>query len=165
MATGNQRSQIMITSDFQHRLIFSTLLIALIALNGILLLAGWLDSRLGDSVVVVDVFRVSVAILEVLTVIVVYFVSRRISFHIAGPVYAVERTLRQMSEGNLTQRLTLRKGDQFLEAAEVINQVLDTCQLKLSDIQADLEKGEGLSPQQREELQKKLSWFITREET
>jgi len=47
MAKSNQRSQIMIKSDFQHRLIFSTLLIALIALNGILLLAGWLDSRLG----------------------------------------------------------------------------------------------------------------------
>lgn len=164
MATRNQRSQIMIKSDFQHRLIFSTLLIALIALNGILLAAGWLDSRFGDSVVVVDVFRLSVAVLEVLTVIVVYFVSRKISFHIAGPVYALERTLRQMSEGNLTQRLKLRKGDQFLEAAEVINEALETYQAKLLEVQDSLENNETISPEQKKELQDKLSWFVTRAE-
>lgn len=161
MTKKYQRSQIMIKSDFQHRLIFSTLLIALIALNGILIVAGWLDSRFGDSVVVVDVFRLSVGVLEVLTVIVVYFVSRRISFHIAGPVYAVERTLKNMGEGDLTQRLVLRRGDQFLEAAEVVNELLENYQGRLAAMQVVVAENQELTGQHRAVLEEQLSFFVT----
>jgi len=161
---NNQRSQIMIKSDFQHRLILSTLLIALISLNVILIAAGWLDSRYGDRIVVVDVFRFSVGALEIMTVAIVFFISRKISFHIAGPVYAVERTLRQMSEGNLTQRLTLRKGDQFSEAAEVINELLANYQSRLARAQALLASDQELTADQRRELAEHLGWFVTRHE-
>ena len=159
----NQRSQIMIKSHFQQRLILSTLLITLIALNGILIIAGLLDARFGGNVVV-DIFRLSVAVMEIMTVIIVFFISRRISFHIAGPVYAVERTLRHMAEGSLTQRLNLRKGDQFGEVAEVINEVLAAYQTRIGEAQALLDAGPELTAEQQTRLAEHLRWFATRAE-
>ncbi len=157
----NQRAQIMIKNDFQHRLILSTLLTTLISLNVILLIAGLLDVAIGHKFLLVDVFRTSVAVMEFVAIGVVYLVSRKISFHIAGPVYAIERTLRQMHEGKLFQRLTLRKGDQFTEVADVINELLDNYQGRLLNLKAILDSGQELTPAQRQQLSAELAFFIT----
>jgi hypothetical protein len=69
-----------------------------------------------------------------------------------------------MSEGNLTQRLTLRKGDQFSEAAEVINELLANYQSRLARAQALLASDQELTADQRRELAEHLGWFVTRHE-
>ncbi len=159
---NEQRSKTMIKNEFQHRLILSTLLITLITLNLIIMVATLLDNFYGRSASVVNVFTVSVAVMEIIAVAVVYFVSKRISFQIAGPVYAIERTLGSMSEGNIYQRLTLRDGDHFVEVAEAVNGVLDNYQARIARIQ-ELADGD-LTSEQQQELASLLRWFKTRKE-
>lgn len=163
-AMQNQRSKVMIKNDFQHRLILSTLLITLITLNIIITGATMLDYLYGESAGIFNVFTVSVAVMELLAVAVVYFVSRRISFHIAGPVYAIERTLNSMNEGDVALRLKLRDGDHFTEVADAINDVLGTYQNRIGAMKALVDQEGQLSPEQQRELAEQLSWFVTRKE-
>ncbi len=156
---NNQRSQTMIKNEFQHRLILSTLLITLITLNLIIMAATLLDYFYGNTGGVVNVFTVSVAVMEVVAVAVVYTVSKRISFHIAGPVYAIERSLGFMRDGDIAHRLTLREGDHFAEVADAVNAVLDAYQMKIERMQ-QLVDGEMTSERQQE-LAEHLRWFKT----
>ncbi len=159
---NEQRNKTMIKNEFQHRLILSTLLITLITLNLIIISATLLDYFFGSPSGIFNVFTLSVAVMEVVAVVVVYIVSKRISFHIAGPVYAIERTLGFMREGDLAQRLTLRDGDQFAEVAEAVNEVLETYQARVARIQ-DLLDGE-LTDERRQQLVAELGWFRTRQD-
>ncbi len=156
-----QRSKVIIKNDFQHRLILSTLLITLITLNIIITGATLLDYRFGKSGELFDVFTVSIAVMEVVAVAVVFLLSRRISFRIAGPVYAIERTLNAMREGDIALRLKLRDGDHFTEVADAINGLLDNYQGRISKMQALLAQNPELSAEQQRELAEQLSWFTT----
>ena len=120
-----QRKQVIIKNEFQHKLILSTVLITLIALNLVILLASALEQRLGNDGSLFSVFTLTVAGLEIVAVIMVYFISRDISFHIAGPVYAIERTIKGLGEGKLYQVLKLRPRDQFEEVSEELNLVME----------------------------------------
>lgn len=165
MSAQYQRSRIMIKNDFQHSLILSTLLITLISLNFIIIVAGLLDTKFGDQFALFDLFRVSIAVMEVVAVIIVFYVSRKISFHIAGPVYAIERTLKQMREGDLVLRLTLRKGDQFPETADVLNEVLENYQSRIAAVKSVLAANPGMTSEQCQNLlEEHLDWFVTERE-
>ncbi len=156
---NEQRSKIMIKNEFQHRLILSTLLITLITLNLIIMAATLLDYFYGNIAGVINVFTVSVAVMEVIAVAVVYTVSKRISFHIAGPVYAIERSLNFMRDGDIAHRLTLREGDHFGEVADAVNEVLETYQSRIQRLK-ELAEGEMNSDKQQE-LAEQLRWFKT----
>jgi methyl-accepting chemotaxis protein len=116
-----QRKQVIIKNEFQYKLILSTVLITLITLNFIILAASMLEQRLGSEGSLFSVFSLTVAGMEVVAIIIVYFISRDISFHIAGPVYAIERTIKGIAEGNLYQVLKLRPRDQFAEVSGELN--------------------------------------------
>ena len=45
------------------------------------------------------------------------------SHKIAGPIYRIERFLKDMADGNLGQALTLRKGDELVSIADGINDI------------------------------------------
>lgn len=51
----------------------------------------------------------------------------RISHKIAGPIYRMEKDLDEIAKGNLSLRIRLRRGDEFVDLAEKINKVLDKC--------------------------------------
>lgn len=158
----DQRSQVLIKNDFQRNLIFSTLLITLITLNVIIMAAFVIDRMYGTEDAMFSVFNLAVAVMEVVAVVIVYFVGRRISFHIAGPVYAIERTLKQMNEGDLTQTLVLRRQDNFEEVAVTINQVLVNYRERMDRIDAILGDGSNeITPAQAQLLRDELSWFVT----
>jgi len=159
-----KRKQVIIKNQFQRRLILSTLLITLISLNLIILTATLLDRMYGDEGALINVFTISIALMEVLTIVVVFFISRKISFHIAGPVYAIERTLASMREGDVSLRLKLREGDNFSEVAEAINEVLETYQQRFARIQGVLKNNPQLSQEQQNQLMEELSWFTTERE-
>lgn len=121
-----QRKQVIIKNEFQHKLILSTVLITLISLNLIILAASVLEQRLGHEGSLFSVFTLAVAGMEVVAVIMVYFISRDISFHIAGPVYAIERTIKGLAEGNVYQVLKLRPRDQFAEVSVELNEMMQS---------------------------------------
>lgn len=74
------------------------------------------------------------------------------SHKVAGPIYRIERYLKEMAAGDLSQALTLRKGDELVSLAEGINNVrtglvsaidshkdrLDSLLGKVEDIKASL---------------------------
>lgn len=157
---NEQRNKTMIKNEFQHRLILSTLLITLITLNLIIMLATVLDYLYGSSGGVINVFTVSVAVMEIIAVAVVYTVSKRISFHIAGPVYAIERTLGFMRDGDISHRLTLRDGDHFEEVADAVNAVLESYRERIGRMQELMSQGH-LNDEQQRELAELVRWFKT----
>ena len=156
-----QRKQVIIKNEFQYKLILSTLLITLITLNVIIIAAFLLEHAFGSMGLPFSVFNMSVVGMEIAAVVIVFFIGRRISFRIAGPVYALERTLNIMNEGDLTQTLRLRAGDQFVEASEVINGVMGNYRERLATMQGVLAGNDSLTPEQVASLREQLSWFIT----
>lgn len=161
----SRRSQTIIKRKFQQRLIIYVMSIALITINVILMAAELLDTRFGSDTSLFSLFHVSVGLMEVVAVFIIYFVSRRISFRIAGPVYALERTIRAMGEGNLDQTLQLRTRDQFVEVADELNRMMHNYCERIHRAQAlarQLDARE--SSEQSAALQRELDWFVTQSE-
>ncbi|MEP5764964.1 MAG: methyl-accepting chemotaxis protein [Halieaceae bacterium] len=156
-----KRTQVMIKGEFQQRLIMNTLLITLITLNLIILMAFALDNMFGSTDSYFNVFNISVALLELVAVVIVYFIGRKISFQIAGPLYAMERTLYEMEEGNLGMSLKLRPGDEFSDLALAVNEVLTTYRQRVGRIQEIAGTGGELSPQEIRDLRLELRFFNT----
>ena len=156
-----QRKQVIIKNEFQYKLILSTLLITLITLNVIIMAAFLFERTFGSMGLPFNVFNMSVVAMEIVAVVVVFFIGRRISFRIAGPVYALERTLNNMNQGDLVQTLRLRTGDQFVEAADTINAVIGNYRQRLADMQALVESNDSLMPEQVAVLREQLNWFVT----
>jgi signal transduction histidine kinase len=160
----NRRKQIFIKDSFQQQLILKALLCMLISINLIIILAQWLDSSFGAEFYFFSVFNLSVALLEILAFLLVYFIFRKVSFHIAGPVYAIERTLHLMNEGKLNQKLILRQHDQFAEVADAVNSLIENYAERLEIAQALLAADTELTAERRQQLQKQLQWFVTRDQ-
>ena len=157
----NKRKQIIIKNHFQHRLIINTLLMTIVTLNLILVASYFLESVYGSSDSIVNVFTASLGVMELVAIFAVYYISRRISFRIAGPIYAIERTLNSMSEGELSLRLKLRADDYFDEVADALNRVLDIYQARIASAQSRLASGEQLSEREQRRLAQDLNFFIT----
>jgi len=60
--------------------------------------------------------------------------SMQIVFHVAGPLYRLRSVFRQIGQGNLTLRTTLRKGDLLTPEAELVNQMTAQLDAKISAI-------------------------------
>ncbi len=72
------------------------------------------------------VFQVVYCVLALSVVVVVAGISILFTHKIAGPIYKIERSFRQiMDEKDLSQRVFLRTGDELQELAEEINRLLD----------------------------------------
>ena len=114
----------LIKSAFQHELIIKTVLITFITVNIILTVAYLMTGPLFVNSLAIQTFMQYLAGLELISGGAIYFISRRISFHIAGPVYAFERSLKAMGEGDLSLSLVLRKKDSFKEVSDVLNETI-----------------------------------------
>jgi nitrogen fixation/metabolism regulation signal transduction histidine kinase len=58
--------------------------------------------------------------------------SLRIMHHIAGPLYRFKHVFRQISDGNLSIKTTLRQGDYLIPEAELVNQMTAQLQARVS---------------------------------
>lgn len=104
-----------------------------------------------------------------------------LSHRVAGPLYRFERSVEEITKGNLSFRIRLRKKDEAKELAELMNRMIETLSSHLSqirDVTVDIEKGlleardaidkqsdarETINRTLRslEELKKALSYFKT----
>ncbi len=60
-----------------------------------------------------------------------------LSHKIAGPLFRIERTIRNMTSGDLSEHIVLRKGDQLASLADVVNDMSDKLR---QDISANKER-------------------------
>jgi len=155
---NESRNTIMVKDKFQNQMMMQTVLTTFITLNVIVMLSFLLEDQLNNLDYSFNVFSLFVAALELVGIVAVYLFSQRISFRIAGPVYAIERSLRAVHEGDLTVQLKLRDGDYFFEASDTLNQTIHTLRTRvdiMQQISSQLENTDD--PEARDSLQKSLS--------
>lgn len=66
--------------------------------------------------------------------VVISIVSVFLSHRIAGPLYRLEKSVEEISKGNLSFRITLRRKDEVKELADSINGMIDTLSGRIQDI-------------------------------
>ncbi|MCM8819141.1 MAG: hypothetical protein NC915_06685 [Candidatus Omnitrophica bacterium] len=64
-------------------------------------------------------------ILCLLFLLVVFYFEIRFLHRIAGPLYRIEKVLKDLSEGKNVEKIKLRKKDFYKSLAETVNQVID----------------------------------------
>lgn len=64
-------------------------------------------------------------------VLFVIIISAILSHKMAGPIYRFEQTFRQIAKGDFSQRVHLRKGDQFIEMQDEFNKMMDRVQAEI----------------------------------
>jgi len=74
-------------------------------------------------------FRILVSMLVVSPIVVCLGIY--LSHKIAGPLFRIERVLDDMSKGDLSERIRLRKGDEMVSLANSVNRLTDSLSLTI----------------------------------
>ena len=148
-----KRRTYFIKKSFQAGFILKFCLVILagiIASTGILffLSSGTLTSSFQDSRLVVK--NTSLAILPLvlytnlitlgLITVASIAVTLLVSHKFAGPLFRFEKDLEEISNGNLTKRIRLRKKDQMMDFAESMNNMTDSLHTKMLDVQVGIDQ-------------------------
>ena len=156
--TFMRRRQYFIKKSFQARFIigFTALLIIQSALIGVLfmrmssqtLTTGYSGSRFlidkTSSFFLLNFVIVSVSV-AVAMLIAGCLVFVYLSHRIAGPLYRFEHGLKELSEGNLKERITLRKTDQLAELQDAVNQAAAKIENRVKEIKKNLGEADLLA--------------------
>ena len=70
----------------------------------------------------------------IFSLIVIALHSIRTSHKIAGPLYRFDRLFESIKEGNLSQKISLRKGDYLINEMDNINEMLESLQIRVQEI-------------------------------
>jgi len=62
----------------------------------------------------------------------VVLISAVLSHKMAGPVYRFEQTCKAIAKGDFSQRVHLRKGDQFMELQDDFNKMMDRVEAEIN---------------------------------
>lgn len=66
-------------------------------------------------------------------VLFVVLISAVLSHKMAGPVYRFEQTCKAIAKGDFSQRVHLRKGDQFTELQDEFNKMMDVVESRINN--------------------------------
>jgi methyl-accepting chemotaxis protein len=162
---SKKRKNTMIKKRFQNELIVKSVLTTFITFNIILVCAYLMTDSLFASALSVQTFLQYIAGLELIAAVVIYMISRHFSFHIAGPVYAFERSLKAMAGGDLTFSLQIRKNDNFGEVSNMLNEMLGiyreqitAIKLQVNEVKSKAESNSSLTSE-FDDLEQKLNFF------
>jgi len=114
-----------IKNPLERRIVLGTLLAAFTAINITGSIAYLIVSRQAGSALLSLTGALIIVAAELTIMTTAYFITLRLSHHITGPVYATERRLQQVQNGNLKTHSHLRRGDQFHDMEAVVNQTTD----------------------------------------
>ena len=134
-----RRRRYLVNKDFQIRFtrnIISYMVLVVLVASGVVYYAFWYTiNKMGivlDELIVAIFVSVGVALMAeaifVLPLIVV--ASIFLTHKVAGPLVRIKRVLSQMGQGNFSQRIQLRKGDELGELAETVNQLAQDMEQK-----------------------------------
>lgn len=127
-----RRRHYLVNKDFQIRFtrnIISYMMLVVLVASGVVYYAFYYTiNKMGivlDELIVAIFVSVGVALMAeaifVLPLIVV--ASIFLTHKVAGPLVRIKRVLSQMGQGNFSQRISLRKGDELSDLAETVNQL------------------------------------------
>jgi|Deesub1362B_J571_1020462.scaffolds.fasta_scaffold00036_50 methyl-accepting chemotaxis protein len=69
----------------------------------------------------------------ILTGVVIIYITHRL----AGPIYRIEKTSREIAEGDLTKRIRLRKNDDLKPIADLLSKVIEDVDTTLGQIKTE----------------------------
>jgi len=132
-----RRRQYIIKKGLQFRyigLIFSLAFIASLVTGWTVFATGWhflgekLSSVYPQGRLVYVLRATNLALIRNLLFIspLIFILGLLFSHKIAGPVYRIEKTLADISKGNLGLRIKLRKGDELVDIADTINNLAES---------------------------------------
>ena len=105
-----RRKSLEIPKNYVKRLILLPLLTGILLVNAIII-ATVMFAGYSIFSAATEAFLYSIAGLEILLILFYLYFALKSTHHMAGPMRAVERTLTQIGDGNLTATLQFRKGD------------------------------------------------------
>lgn len=77
------------------------------------------------------IIQVSLAIL--LISLLISFMAIRFSHKVAGPIYRIRLTIREVKKGNVAARAFIRENDKLQDFADEFNEMLDSLEEKIKD--------------------------------
>lgn len=163
----SRRHQLIILGDFQRRLIMGAVFGGILLINLILIVWFLLDPQLLNQIDTLD--TLAIALVELAIMALIFYLSLLASNKIAGPMYAFDKVLQQIREGDLTARLHLRHGDIFVDVSHEMNQTFDEFCAQINRLKAtaaQLQKMENSAEQQRliDEMAAQLDRLRSRQE-
>lgn len=131
---NNRRRQLIVNREFQNRYILGSVLSAIVIINltlsaAFLLADSWQDvlpQNLG--------FAITVALAELVAVLIVVWLALKASHRISGPAYRLAQLMDALGRGDLTPRAKLRDGDCLREVADAFNTALPGLREKVIDV-------------------------------
>jgi len=95
--------------------------------------------------------RMALSILGLL--IVMIWLSLKLTHRVAGPIYRIMRRLEEMAEGNLHETMRLRQKDQFQDLAQQLNLTIESLRLEREQTQQQA----SLLQEQLRELEQRVN--------
>ena len=137
---GSRRATILIKKGLQLRYM---LLITLSVLCGLAIMTFELTATLSDlfdtyPVLVQPIYDEFIPIAAgffykiLIYLLFVIVISAILSHKMAGPVYRFEQTCKAIANGDFSQRVHLRKGDQFMELQNEFNAMMDRVEAEIN---------------------------------
>ena len=112
--------------------------------------------------ILVGASLISIALISIATAIVIMFLSHRI----AGPLFKIEKSIKEIGDGNLNLRINLRSTDEITEMAGSINEMtrnikdhIEEVKNKINDLSKKIDdldsllKGSSVSAQAKNAMQ------------
>ena len=139
-----RRRNVYIDKDFQTRFILK--FCALVAAGAVLTIGllyllsmqsttvSFVQARvkvMSTADFLLPVMAQTVLIVTVLVSVVSIAVTLIVSHKIAGPLFRFKQTLKELSSGNFSNQVRLRKGDQLIEVADDFNQMITVVRARL----------------------------------
>ncbi len=83
------------------------------------------------------------------------------SHRVAGPVYHIQKSLWEMTNGNLTYRIRLRKKDELTEVADDVNRTAQFLERKISQMKREIGDGKKTDAETMKRLKEMVDSFKT----
>jgi len=132
---AEQRNQIIVKQAFQYSMITEIILVMFILLN-IILTAGYLIiGSIEDAQLPALTLPLVILGLELVGFFMVYKITIKSSHRIAGPLFIIERNLKKIEQGDLSNTLNLRKNDYFHEVTDQLNTTMESLRKRIETAQ------------------------------
>ena len=120
-SNNNSRKTKVVNPGYQYRAAFTTVLIAIIVINGVIVASALLPEAIAQLFQQVHFIYYLIGVVEVVLIYLFWRYTINSTHRVAGPVYAIDRELRKLRDGDLTFNITFRPRDQFQDSAVSIN--------------------------------------------
>ncbi|MFC1708737.1 HAMP domain-containing protein [Candidatus Omnitrophota bacterium] len=145
----NKRKDYFIKKKFQGKFMFKFCMLVVLGavitgaflylLSADTVTTAFIDSRLSiirtsDYIlpILISSSLISVVLVSIATVFVIMFLSHRI----AGPLYKMEKSVKEIGEGNLNLKINLRSTDEITEMADRLNEMTRNIRERLTEIKS-----------------------------